>query len=411
MNRRTFGLRGGAAFAGGRFADGRLRRLPGRTAVLGHVRQVDASGRSERSGECETLVRMAGSFITGLELSELFFAEIVRPLLTEALGRQPYSSALMGYGSEVQGFDTERSTDHAWGPRLTVFLDSDAFGRQAAELDRWLDDKLPDMFGGHPVRFAFPDGTPRRHWVHTVDVTAFFREQLGADPGQDMSVSTWLTVPTQVLRELTGGSVFHDGLGVLHRYRRALQWYPDEVWRYVLACQWMRLSAEEPFVGRCAEVGDELGSAVVAARQVRETMRLCLLMDRIYPPYSKWLGTAFARTERAGQLGPDLAAAVAARSWQEREQTLSSAYEIIAALHNERGLTVPLDTKVRQFYSRPFLVLDAYRFADALMDTVASPQIKALPRVGAIDQYVDSTDMTDRNAVRWRRQYISGPPM
>lgn len=142
---------------------------------------------------------MVGSFIAGLELSELFFAEIVRPLLTEALGRQPYSSALMGYGSEVQGFDTERSTDHAWGPRLTVFLDSDAFGRQAAELDRWLDNKLPDMFGGHPVRFAFPDGTPRRHWVHTVDVTAFFREQLGADPGQDMSVSTWLTVPTQVL--------------------------------------------------------------------------------------------------------------------------------------------------------------------------------------------------------------------
>lgn len=357
------------------------------------------------------MVGVAGPFIAGLELSERFFVEIVRPLLTEALGRQPYSAALIGYGSEVQGFDTERSTDHAWGPRLMVFLDSDVFDRQAAKLDSWLDDKLPENFCGHPVRFAFPDGTPPRHWVHAVDVTAFFREQLGADPGQEISISTWLTVPTQVLRELTGGSVFHDGLGVLHRYRRALQWYPDEVWRYVLACQWMRLSAEEPFAGRCAEVGDELGSAIVAARQVRETMRLCLLMDRIYPPYSKWFGTAFAATARAEQLRPHLAAAVGARSWSEREQSLSSAYEIVAELHNDRGLTEPLDTSVRQFHSRPFRVLDAYRFADALMDTITSTRIRALPPVGAIDQYVDSTDMTDRNTARWRRQYIAGPPM
>jgi len=42
---------------------------------------------------------------------------------------------------------------------------------------------------------------------------------------------------------------------------------------------------------------------------------------------------------------------------------------------------------------------------------MAGSFIAGLELVGAIDQYVDSTDMTDRNAVRWRRQYISGPPM
>ena len=39
-------------------------------------------------------------------------------------------------------------------------------------------------------------------------------------------------------------------------HRSHLSWYSDQVWRYVLACQWMRLSQEEPFVGRCGEVGD-----------------------------------------------------------------------------------------------------------------------------------------------------------
>ena len=39
----------------------------------------------------------------------------------------------------------------------------------------------------------------------------------------------------------------------------------------------------------------ELGSAVAAARLVRDLMRLCLLINRCYPPYDKWLGSSFAR--------------------------------------------------------------------------------------------------------------------
>src|SRR6266508_6574753 len=51
-------------------------------------------------------------------------------------------------------------------------------------------------------------------------------------------------------------------------------WYPDQVWRWLLACQWRRLDQEEPFVQRTAEAGDDLGSAVIAARLVRDTIRV-----------------------------------------------------------------------------------------------------------------------------------------
>lgn len=194
------------------------------------------------------------------------------------------------------------------------------------------------QFHGYPVRFPFPDGTPPRHWVHVNALRAFFTDQLGADPGRGLSAREWLMVPTQLLRELTGGAVFHDGLGLLTSYRSSLAWYPDDVWRYVLACQWMRLSQEEPFVGRCGEVGDDLGSAVVAARQVRDLMKLCLLMHRVYPPYSKWLGTAFTTLPCAPRLAPLLSNALSARSWQEREQYLSPAYEP-RRLHAQRPRT------------------------------------------------------------------------
>ena len=340
---------------------------------------------------------MTDAFTPGLELARRFYAEIVEPVLAPALDGVPYSAGLIGWGSDVQGFDTVRSTDHAWGPRLQIFLSGADVAARAEALDAVLDRELPQEFGGFPVRFPFPDGAPPRHWAHVIDLRAYFSGMLGADLVEDsnlrLSTRDWLGVPTQVLRELTGGAVFHDGLDRLEPYRRALTWYPDDVWRYVLACQWMRLDQEEPFVGRCGEVGDDLGSAVVVARQVRDLMKLCLLMHRVYPPYSKWLGTAFAALPCARELTPLLSGALAATSWRERERHLSPAYELAARLHNELGLTEPQDTGIRYFHSRPFQVLDARRFTYALLDTVADPEIKALPPVGAFDQYVDSTDM------------------
>lgn len=354
-------------------------------------------------------VGVTRSFLPGLELAELFYVEVVAPILEDALAGVRYSAALIDWGSEVQGFDTPRSTDHAWGPRMQLFLGRDDFLARVNDLDVVLDDAMPAEFRGYPVRFAFPSGAPARHWVQVTDLRDFFVEQLGADPGRGLPISAWLTVPTQVLRELTGGVVFHDGLGLLELYRKQLAWFPDDVWRYVLACQWMRLSQEEPFVGRCGEVGDDLGSAVVAARQVRDVMRLCLLMNRVYPPYSKWLGTAFAALPCASVLTPRLSDALSARSWRERERCLSVVYETVAGLHNELGLTEPLDVKVRYFHDRPFRVLDAHRFTDALVSTISDPAVRALPPVGAIDQYVDTTDLTDRSYAELRRRYIAGP--
>ncbi len=348
-------------------------------------------------------------FIPGLDLAESFYGEVVAPILERALDGTPHSAALLGWGSDVQGYDTVRSTDHAWGPRLQVFLGGEDFRAGAEELDTLLDRELPEAHRGYPVRFPFPNGTPPRHWAHVVDLREAFAWNLSADPDRELSAAEWLLVPTQVLRELTGGRVFHDGLGLLEPYRRSLAWYPDDVWRYVLACQWQRLSQEEHFMGRCGEVGDDLGSAVLAARLVRDLMKLCLLMNRVYPPYSKWLGTAFAALPCAAELGPPLSGALRAADWQERERQLSAAYGLVARMHNELGLTEPLDPNVRHFHDRPFLILGAHRFTEALRATIGDPIIRELPPVGAIDQYVDSTELTDWGNADRRRQYIAGP--
>jgi hypothetical protein len=88
-------------------------------------------------------------FLPGLRLAELFYAEVVAPILDN---RVPYSAALIGWGSEVQGFDTVRSTDHAWGPRMQLFLSNKDFLAHADELDAMLDRELPVEFRGYTSR-------------------------------------------------------------------------------------------------------------------------------------------------------------------------------------------------------------------------------------------------------------------
>jgi hypothetical protein len=338
------------------------------------------------------------TFQPGVALAERYYLEVVRPLLERHVPEVQHSAALIGWGSEVLGFDSFRSTDHNWGPRCQVFIGPDGVQR-SADIAALLADRLPETFAGWPTRF--PDATARdpapRHWVEVAELGAWLTRRLGFDPRTGVGLLDWLATPTQILAEVTGGAVFHDGLmslvGGLAAVRAALAWYPDDVWRYVLACQWARIGQEEAFPGRCAEAGDDLGSAVVAGRLSRDLIRLALLMQRRYPPYSKWLGSAFARLPGvADVLQPSLTAALAAASWPDREQNLSAAYEAAASMHNDLGLTNPQDTSVRPYFDRPFRVIDAGRFVAALRDSISADDIRQLPPTGAVDQFIDSTD-------------------
>ena len=336
---------------------------------------------------------MKGTFGPGLRLAGEYYAEAVRPLLDAAFPALRYAAALLGPGSEVLGFDTERSTDHDWGPRLQLFLDPDQAEPITSMLvTSMLAERLPAVFRDYPVAFGVTGDPVERNRVQVTGLGSWLTGHLGFDPRRDVTVPDWLAAPSQRLAEITAGAVFHDGPGELSRARAALAWYPRDVWLYLLSCQWVRISQEEAFPGRCAEAGDELGSAVVTARLARDLMRLWLLMHRRYPPYSKWLGTAFSRVPGTAPLAANLAAALTATGWPSRERHLSQAYVTVAESHNGLGLTEPLDPHTRRYYERPFQVIDAGRFAAALTEAITDPAIRRLPPIGAADQFLDSTD-------------------
>jgi hypothetical protein len=180
---------------------------------------------------------------------------------------------------------------------------------------------------------------------------------------------------------------------------------------YLLSAQWARIGQEEAFLGRTGEVGDKIGSRLLAARLVHDVMRLAFLLERTYAPYSKWFGTAFARLACAPTLGPHLDGTLAATNWRDREHHLVQAYEQVAALHNALGVTEPVPETAASFHGRPFLIIHAERFADAAERAFVDEAVRKLPRrAGSVNQWADATDVLECPALtqRLRAAYQPG---
>ena len=354
-------------------------------------------------------------FVPGLILAEGFYHDAVKPILASHYPELIYSAALIGSGSEVLGFDSEMSRDHHWGPRVMLFLGANDFQAKRDNIRTVLGNELPPQYRGYSTNFASPDpsdhGTqmlrpvtsgPINHRVEIHTLAGYFHGYMNIDIDQALSPIDWLTLPQQKLRSIIAGRVFHDDLG-LEKIRSRFSWYPDDVWLYILASMWQRIGQDEHLMGRAGYVGDENGSAIIGAQLARDIMRLAFIMEKQYPPYAKWFGTAFRQLNCAAKLEPALTNALHAGSWQKREAGLGRAWEIIAEMHNSLGITEPIATKVSDFWSRPFKIIWGEKIALAIIQQIKDPEIVPLTKkslIGSIDIISDNTDVLEDPSFR-----------
>jgi len=151
-------------------------------------------------------------------------------------------------------------------------------------------------------------------------------------------------------------------------------------------------------MGRAGYVGDENGSAIIGSRLVRDIMRLAFLIEKEYPPYAKWFGTAFSQLKSAAELGPILTSVLHAKSWKEREAGRCNACEILVRIHNSLGITAPIPAKVSQFWGRPFKVIWGEKIAETIVKQINDPEVVPLTKrslIGNIDLISDNTDLLE----------------
>jgi len=345
-------------------------------------------------------------FIPGLELSQYFFEEAIKPIIAKTFPDLTYSAARLGWGSDVIGFDTPMSMDHGWGPKMTLFLKESGYAAYHEDLHEHFKTHLPFTIRGFPTNFGEPlaDGGvmtaktdyPLQHMVTITTPERFFENYLGVDIRKPLTPAVWLTIPQQRLRTLRAGRIYHDGLQRLENLRKKFHWYPHDLWLYLMASQWQRIDQDEPFIGRTGIVGDEIGSRLIASRLIRDIMYLCFLLEKAYVPYRKWFGTAFNQLKCGKSFSPLFNEVLNSEDWKTRETHLSKAYILLAEKHNEMAITPRIKPDITNFYNRPFRVPHAARFGEALRAQITDPHISRLPpHLGGVDQITDNTDVLE----------------
>jgi hypothetical protein len=341
--------------------------------------------------------------VHGVELSRRFYVEIVAPWLGREFPGLRHAAALIGSGSEVLGFDDEMSRDHGFGVRVQLYLAEEDFPAVGEALIRRFALSAPESFLGTPAggpaawRKAGALGDDR-HGLEIWTPERALRHWLAIDADAPPTGRTWLGLAEQRLLSLTAGAVFHDDSGELTALRERFAYFPRDVWAYLLACQWRRIAEEQAFVGRAGMVGDELGSRVIAARLVRDAIRMAFLISRRYAPYPKWFGAAFQALPCAGELSPILDRVLGAPDCRIREAALADSYLALANLHLAGGLPGMLHPRIGPYFSRPFTVINADEIAAAIRAEIVDPSLRELPLIGSLDQVTDSTPLIEAPA-------------
>lgn len=344
--------------------------------------------------------------MNGMALCGAFFEECVCPILAKNFPTLAYSAGLVGFGSDVLGYDDEVSRDHLWGPRLYIFPREYSDALKVA-LGTALKRELPRTFRGFSVGFGAPDAhgisvmaegeEEFQPLVWIMPFSAFLMGEIGRPSADAISPAEWLAFSEHRLLSLTRGRLFRDDLGLSREFQK-LAVYPRDVWLYLLYSDWSAISEERAFVKRTAARGDDLGSRVIAARIVHRLMHLAFLYEKRFAPYAKWFGTAFQELFVYSALEPMLARALHAHDREERELAIARAQAIMIEFHNETGLTPPIDASIHPYFNRDIKVVSSDAVADALHGLIADKALKSLPPIGALSAVGNLTALCENAA-------------
>ncbi|MBQ8401448.1 MAG: DUF4037 domain-containing protein, partial [Clostridia bacterium] len=292
-------------------------------------------------------------FVKGMTLCEGFFHDCAEGILTDCFPDLVYSAGLIGYGSDVLGYDDPVSTDHMWGPRFYLFLRESDICRKEEIMDA-LSVRLPCTYRGYSVNFTAPDENDNgvRHpeyvetgpvhpliWIRTFG--EFLTGQIGTADPDTLTPCGWLSLSEHRLLSLVSGKFFTDGLDCAAILEK-LRYYPRPVRLYLIASAWDIIASEQAFLRRTGDVGDDIGSRLICGRIGERLMRLCFLYKGVYAPYSKWFGTAFGKLGIDPAIGQSIREALSADDVVLREEKLIRAMALTAQMHNDSGLAAPV---------------------------------------------------------------------
>ncbi len=347
----------------------------------------------------------------GLDLCRKYYREIIKPIIDKNIGfiGDEYATALIGWGSEVLGNDDDFSRDHEWGPRCIIFLPEE-LKQYKNRIYKILNTEIPSAFMGYPTRFVVDkkytgvrspsiDGTGDVH----IDITTceeYLCSSIGITvPENDLH---WLSIPENLLLELTSGEIFFDGFGELTQLRKIYSdYYPDNVWKYRLAYAWQSLGWDIDLIGLCNDRGDVLSARHCLSETIGRIIKIAFLLNRKYAPsYAKWIHREFYKLPYLSkEIGPIIENCYIEKDLRLAAKKLLEACNILIEYENSLVILPKIKNRINIF-ARGYLDADFQYIAEQIFKTIDG-QLKTISINGALDQWISNQDfLLDANKMK-----------
>lgn len=203
-------------------------------------------------------------FIKELELCQGFFNDCAKLIIDKYFPGLQYSTGLIGYGSDVLGYDTV-SRNHMWGSRFYMFLNKNDIDKKDEIFNKFAEN-LPYTYMGYSVNFSEPDpnncGVQHPQFINSDKVNSlifiqtfdeFLIDEIGTANLDNIKPLDWLAFSEHSLLSLVSGKLFVDKLN-LRKQTGKIKFYPNEVKLYLIASKWNIIASEQAFVNAAARL-------------------------------------------------------------------------------------------------------------------------------------------------------------
>lgn len=220
----------------------------------------------------------------GLELSHLYYTDMIQPLLRERFPEYVNRIAvgLVGEGSECYGYDDDISRDHDWGAKVCLWLNPSDYHLIGSRLQRELEG-LQHRFHGYPVVWI-----PGRNGV--LEIGSFFKKYLKLNRSPK-TLGEWLGIPEHHLATASNGAVFYDPLGTFSSIWENLRLgYPEDIRLKKLAARCMTIAQAGQYnYPRLMKRQDLVGAMLAKSEFMQAVISAVYLLNNRYTPFYKWM--------------------------------------------------------------------------------------------------------------------------
>ncbi len=241
---------------------------------------------------------MSFSEITGK--SQRFYENFVAPMIHNKFPNYEGRIAvgLVGEGSDCFGYDDFMSRDHDFGTGVCLWLTDEDFDDIGCLLSIAYNE-LVEKHGGKGITERLME----RRGVMTIH--NFYSNILYVDCNTTdgiISDDDWYSFEHSCIATAVNGIVFRDDLGEFSRFRnKLLDYYPEKIWRRLLANELHRFSASlQVNYARCMSRNDTVAAELCRAQGVDAAMQLFFLINKKYAPYYKWTYRALKEIDLTG---------------------------------------------------------------------------------------------------------------